>query len=88
VIFGVLNHIVQHGGHLVHWIDKLKHHAQSVKDVGLRLRGGVSGTEVQPCGQCDRILNGRLNLIHALRYYERTDAVLRRRSSRVPVEAD
>ncbi len=28
---GVLNHIVQHGGHLVHWIDTLKLHPQRVK---------------------------------------------------------
>ncbi|HEY6426555.1 MAG TPA: hypothetical protein VIX84_04930 [Acidimicrobiales bacterium] len=34
---GVLNHIVQHGGPLVDRIGKPKHHAQSVKYVGLRL---------------------------------------------------
>jgi hypothetical protein len=33
--FGVLNHIMQHGGHLVHRIGKLEHYAQSMKDMGL-----------------------------------------------------
>ena len=72
----VLNYIVQDGGHLVHRIGELKHYAQSVKDIGLGLRGRVSGTPVQPRRKRDRILNGRLNLIHAPKCYERTRAVL------------
>ena len=68
--FSVLNHIVQDGSRLVHRIGELKHHAQSVKDIGLGLGGRVSGTPVQPRGQRDCILNGRLNLIHAPRCYE------------------
>jgi hypothetical protein len=63
--FGVLNHIVQRGGRLVQRIGKPKHYAQSVKNIGFRLRGRVSGTPVQPCGQRDRILSGRLNLMYA-----------------------
>ena len=74
--FSVFNHIVQDGGHLVHRIGELKHYAQSVTNVGLGLGGRVSGTPVQSRGKRDRILNGRLNLIHALKCYERTGVVL------------
>jgi hypothetical protein len=78
----VLNHILQHGGRLVHRVGKMKHYAQSMKKIGLGLGGRISGAAAQPRSQRNRIFNGRLNLMHPPRRYERSIAVLRKQQSK------